>query len=352
MIAELKSILPEYSILMSTITATGADIARKLPRIMGVIYLPIDISFIIRRILRIIKPQMLIIAETELWPNLLLEAKKMGIKIVIVNGRISEKSIHRYCRFKSLFKEPLDKINVFCMQTEMDAKRINSLGIPWNKIKVTGSAKFDLHAVIPHPKVIKQFRQSLNLIDVKDIIVAGSIREKEEEIVISAYQYVLSHMPNTTLIIVPRHLRRIEYIKNILRKKKISYSLRTKTPQPPVIILDTIGELILAYAISTIAIVGGTFTPVGGHNILEPAALGKLVLFGPYISNYQEPAKLLIACGGGIQVYSSNELAEKIISLLENPVDITKKGMSAKELVEANQGASIKNANIIKELLA
>jgi len=350
MVISLKAEFPEYSILISTITTTGADIARKLS-VMGVIYLPLDLSIVVKRVLRIINPKILVIAETELWPNLILQAKKRGTRVIIVNGRISDKSIVGYQRLKGLFKKPLEQVDLFCMQTEMDAQRINSLGAPAEKIMVTGSAKFDTGVVIPTLEVIKRFQREIEIPDMLPIIVAGSIREGEETVLINAYQLLIQQIPDAVLIIAPRHLRRIEFIKNALSKKNLSYSLRTRGGKSSVIILDTIGELNLAYAISSVAIVGGTFVPVGGHNIIEPAALSKMVLFGPHINNYQEASKLLIACNAAIQVSSAAELTESIIYLLKNPDEMSERGLAGKRLVEENQGASTRNVEAIKGLL-
>jgi len=358
MVMELKANLPEYSILISTITATGTDIARKLSA-MGVIYLPLDLPFVVKRALRIINPKILVITETELWPNLLLQAKKQGIKVIIVNGRISEKSIDGYQRFKGLFKKPLEQVDLFCMQTELDAKRIGSIGAPSEKIMVTGSAKFDLGVTIPSLETIKRFQKEIEITDMSPIIVAGSIREKEECVILDAYQQIRQQVPDAVLIIAPRHLQRIEYIKKALKKRNLSYSLRTRgekrgkeeSKEKTVIILDTIGELLLAYAVSSVAVVGGTFVPVGGHNIIEPVALGKMVLFGPHVNNYQEAASMLIATDAAIQVSSASELSDKITYLLKNPDEMSQKGLSGKKFVEENQGASMRNVNAIKGLL-
>ncbi|MFH1860794.1 MAG: 3-deoxy-D-manno-octulosonic acid transferase, partial [bacterium] len=358
MARELNPTLPEYSILLSTITATGTDIARKLSA-MGVIYLPLDLPLVVRRTLRIINPKILVITETELWPNLILQAKKQGIKVIIVNGRISEKSISRYQRLKGLFKKPLEQVDLFCMQTELDAKRIGSLGAPPEKITITGSAKFDLGTNIPHPEIIKRFQKEIEITDTAPIIVAGSIREKEEGVILDAYQQIKQQVPDAVLIIAPRHLQRIESIKKALQKRNLIYSLRTsrekrgkeESSEKTVIILDTIGELLSAYAVSSVAIVGGTFVPVGGHNIIEPVMLGKMVLFGPHVNNYQEAAKLLIATDAAIQVSSASELADKIIYLLKNPDEMSQRGLLGKKFVEENQGASMRNVEAIKGLL-
>ncbi len=358
MVAELKLNLPEYSILISTITTTGTNIARKLST-MGVIYLPIDLPLVVHRVLGIINPKILVITETELWPNLILQAKKKGIKVIIVNGRISEKSIGRYQKIKWLFKKPLGTgVDLFCMQTELDAQRIASLGAPSEKIMVTGSTKFDLGVDVPCPEEIRRFLKEIEITEEKDvlpIITAGSIREKEEEIILDAYQQVRQQIPDAVLIIAPRHLQRIEYIKKALQKRNLSYGLRTrrnqrgieKKEEKSVIILDTIGELLLAYAVSSVAVVGGTFVPVGGHNIIEPVALGKMVLFGQHINNYREAANLLIAADAAIQVSSASGLADKIVYVLENPDEMSQKGIAGKKLVEENQGASTRNVEAI-----
>ncbi len=359
MIMELKSNLPEYSILVSTITTTGTNIARKLST-MGVIYLPIDLPLVVNRVLRIINPKILVITETELWPNLILQAKKRGIRVIIVNGRISKKSIHSYQRLKGLFKKPLGSgIDLFCMQTELDAQRIASLGGPSEKIIVTGNTKFDMCVDIPHPDVIKRFQKEIEITETVPIIVAGSIRGKEEDVILDAYQQIRQQIPDAVLIIAPRHLQRIEAIKRSLQKRNLSYSLRTrrnqkgmeKKEEKAVIILDTMGELCLAYTISSVAIVGGTFVNVGGHNIIEPVALGKMVLFGPYVHNYQETSNLLIAANVAIQVSSAAALADKIVYLLQNPDEMSQRGIEGKKFVEENQGASTRNIEAIKGLL-
>lgn len=368
LIKQLNKELPEYTLLISTITITGKKEAEKL--VDNVIFCPIDIKWAVKRAINTILPIMLIVLETELWPNLLDQAKKTNCKIMLANGRLSTRNIKRYLLIKPLMKKTLLNIDIFSMQSQDDANRIVSLGALQERVKVSGNCKFDLPVGASLAPAINEkhqieYQELFNQLDIKQeeiIMVAGSTREGEEEILLQAFKSLQKEFPLLRLIIAPRHLKRLQEIEGII--KRMGFTSRRKSQPsvpcslplaysfiPPIILLDTIGELKAVYTLSHICFVGGSLVPIGGHNILEPASLGKVVLFGKFIDNYKEPATLLLKKGGGIQVSSGVELSGAIKGLLKDPEEIKRRGELAKKMVESNQGASIKNVQLVKMVI-
>jgi 3-deoxy-D-manno-octulosonic-acid transferase len=359
----IRRTYPAYNFLISTVTDTGQDMARKIisdPK--EIVYFPLDFSWIVKRTLEIIRPKLFIMVETELWPNFIRQTKRRGIPSVVVNGRISPSSYKGYRIIKPFLKMVLSNINLFCMQSDMDRGRIVSLGAPEKSTYVTGNVKFDgLKTDIPEEdKLTRQLKDALGDL----ILVAGSTHPKEEEIILDVYKEAKEEFTDLVLILAPRHPERTKELEVLCRHKGFSFIRRTRLTlpsQPPrsfqskprisVVLLDTIGELGQVYSLATVVFVGGSLVPIGGHNILEPAALGKVPLFGPYMHNFVESARLLIAGGGGIQVENSEELLERVLSLLREKEERVSWGKKAQRIVSEHQGASGKTVELIGSLL-
>jgi len=353
LVKAVKSECPGYHFVISTLTSTGQAMARKIiPDGRAFIYFPLDFSCIAGRILDAIKPKMCIITETELWPNFIKEAKERSIPIVMANGRISIFSFRSYRMVKFFMRKVLRNIDLFIMQSQADAERIISLGAPAARVTVAGNLKFDTASDI--------FLRSVNLNQESNrlFFVAGSTHRGEEEIILDVYEKVSETYPDIILILAPRHPERITEVEKLLRSKNFRFRRRTELPFPfpendstRIVLLDTIGELVHFYARARIVFVGGSLVPAGGHNILEPAGLGKAVFFGPYMDNFAEVAQSFISRGAGIVVSNREELLQTILKLLGNPEELEKMGRAALDIVVAHKGAAKKSAVLVKELL-
>jgi len=369
LIEELRKFYPTKRFVISTVTATGNKIAKGIAEKTDfVTYLPLDFSFIVKRVINKIRPSLFIIAETEIWPNLISYLARLNIPIVIVNGRISDSSFRGYLMIKFLLRPILNKISLFCVQTQRDAQRLIGLGVSGDKINITGNMKFDFKDYTDLKKDYTDYRLKLGLNPKEKLLVMGSTHPGEEEIILNVYQGLNKEFPDLRLLIAPRHPERakdiekivIKYGLNLVRVSQLASlpvcQLNRPTGQqanrPTVFILDTIGQLMNYYAISDIVFVGGSLVKKGGHNILEPASLGRPVLFGPHMFNFRDIAELFLKNQAAILVHNQKELREKIKDLLSNPSLATQFCQRAQELILGNQGATQKNVGLIKNLYA
>ena len=344
LLQNLRQEFPGKRFVISTVTPTGNKIAQRIGSTSDFItYLPLDFSFTINYILDKIKPSLFIIAETEIWPNLVSSLYKRNIPTVIVNGRISDGSFRGYLMIKFLLRPILNKIEMFCVQTEVDCQRLMRLGVSETKIRVTGNMKFD---ALPESVKDADYKSKLGLKPEERLLVAASTHPGEEEIVLSAYKSLLFEFCDLRLLIAPRHPERAKEIEKLVLNNGFN---RGRTD---VFILDTVGELIFYYAASDVVFVGGSFVKKGGHNILEPAALGKPVFFGPHMFNFRDIAELFLKKKTGVLVHNAQELAAKIKYLLDNPSEKNKICQAAKQIILENQGATIRNLEILKDIYA
>ena len=353
LIKALKKECPNDNYVISTLTSTGQATARRIvPDARAFIYFPLDFSCVVGRVLDTIKPKLLIITETELWPNFIREAKKRMIPIIVANGRISTNSFGRYKKVKFLMKRVLENIDVFLMQSHVDAARIIALGANPATVTITGNLKFDVGEDILLDSV------DANLQSNKLIFVAGSTHRREEVIILDVYGEIRKTYPHMVLILAPRHMQRIGEVERLLSSRNFKFTRRSELPSPfkgnslnQIILLDTVGELTHFYALAKVVFVGGSLIPVGGHNILEPASLGKGVLFGPYMDNFEEIAQSFVLRGAGRVVSNRKELLDSILELLSNPEELERMGKTALEIVKANKGSAEKSAKLAKNLL-
>lgn len=355
----LRQIRPDCSIVVSTTTESGRNMAREtFGKEIAIVYAPIDFVGSVRKALSIIRPDVMVFLETELWPSWLRQAHRMGIKTALVNGRISLKSIDGYLRFRFFFHEVLKNFDVFSMITDGDAGRIESMGADTKKIEINGNAKYDLLASTVDPSVEAEIRGVLNLNAEERVFVAGSTRKGEEAMILDAYEKILKDFPDTILLIAPRHIERTHEIGAMFESRGFEYQLRTdfsdgvKRRKKQIVILNTFGELFNAYSIGTIVFSGGSLVPFGGQNPLEPAIWGKAVFYGPHMDNFLDAKSILEDADAGVEVENPEDLAEKAIRLLRHPEELRAIGERAKEAVLKNEGAAEKHARVIEKLLS
>jgi 3-deoxy-D-manno-octulosonic-acid transferase len=362
LLKKIKREFPHLKIILTTMTSTGNETAKTyLPEADQVFFFPIDHPFIIRRTIEKIQPNLLLIAETELWPNLLRSCGKKGIPIVLFNGRISQKSFQRYLLFKFFFKECLKHVSLFLMQTEEDRIRIIEMGGESQKTRVVGNLKFDQTFPSFTQETMVEIVKILGLQGKENIFIAGSTHSGEEEILVNLYKEIKKMDPHLVLILAPRHLERLEEVERVLKKESLSWLRKTSLPlgagrsdqeQPDVILLDTMGELMGIYSLGTVVFVGGSLVPVGGHNPLEPLFFKKCVLFGPYMFNFLEISSRLIEAGGAIQVSGKEDLFSQMKRLLFD--EGARKGVGEKgyQFLQKHQGATARVFEEIKPFLS
>jgi len=353
LIPRLRETFPDSDLVLSTLTPTAqAIVKKKYPNLLS-IFFPIDLSWVVAKTLKRIKPALIILLEGEFWPNFLLVAGKKNIPVVLVNGRITSRSRKWYGLIKWIMDPALEKVRLFALQTEAYAERFRLLGIPEEKIHITGNMKYDLVAdETKKPGLLKLFQAEPD----EEIIIAGSTHQPEEEILIWVYEQLKKDYPNLRLILAPRHIERVPEIENHLEARHHKYIKRSQLPlkediKDCVIIVDTLGELKGLYSICMLAFVGGSLVPVGGQNILEPAVAGKPVLFGPHMYNFQEAAEILLSAGAAWQVKDEHELGKRMEWLLDNFELAQKSGEQGQAALKKHQGATERNLALIQNIL-
>ena len=359
LLPQLRERYPRFRLFVSTTTMAGQQVARgNLPYVDEVFYFPFDLGFIVNRTLRLVRPRLFVMMETEIWPNMLRACHREGVKTALVNGRISTRSYPRYRFARFFFRRVLAHVDRFCMQSEESARRIVEMGADRDRVIVTGSLKFDsleLPGLSPdrgRNRVLRYFRMTPG----RPVVVAASTLKGEEEPVLEAFQRVRATWGHALLIIAPRKPERFDEVERLARRGGWRVARRTELPvdsepRMDVVILDTIGELAQLYPVATAVFVGGSLVDAGGHNILEPAVFGKPIVFGPHMHNFAEIAQTFTQNRGAIQVRSGAELESALVELLSDPVRRASLGAAARALVEANRGARAKTMAVIAQLL-
>jgi 3-deoxy-D-manno-octulosonic-acid transferase len=354
---QLRERYPRLKLFLSTTTMTGQQIARnKFQYVDEVCYFPFDLGFVVSRTLRLVKPKLFIMMETEIWPNLLRACRRAGVKTVLVNGRISSRSYPRYRIARPFFRRVLAQVDRFCMQGEESARRIIEMGADPEKVVVTGSLKFDSLELPGAPdrgrnRVLRYFRLAPD----RPVIIAASTLKGEEGPVLDAFRHVRARLPQALLIIAARKPERFGEVEQMARQAGWDVARRSELrvdaePRHDVVVLDTLGELAQLYQVATVVFVGGSLVDQGGHNILEPAVFGKPIVFGPYMENFAEIARAFVEHEAAIQIRSARELPDVVLGLLNDPVRRAGLGAAARALVEANRGARGKTMTAIAKV--
>jgi 3-deoxy-D-manno-octulosonic-acid transferase len=356
LLTALRRRFPRLPILVSTVTETGQATAREKMAADAYVYFPLDYPWVVHHAIARLQPCLFLMVETEIWPNFLRALARQEIPAVLVNGRISPRSFRGYRRLRPFMRQILQSIGTFGMQTKVDAERIIAIGAEPCRVQITGNIKYDL-ALEPLSDADEQALRADLGIGEAPVLMAGSTHRGEEEIVIAAYLQARAQVPKLRLLLAPRHLDRLDEIGALLRKHQLTVRRRSLGRQPSrdtdasVLLLDTIGELAKVYAVGTVVFVGGSFVPIGGHNVLEPAAHRKPILFGPHMHNFHQIATALLEAGGALQVQTAGSLGENISALLQQPERRQALGEAAYQVLRDNQGAIDRTVELIAQLL-
>ncbi len=354
LIKSLMQRYPEIPVLVTGMTPSGsAQIQKHLGESVSHMYAPYDLPHLWKRFLHKINPQLLIIMETELWPNMLAQCHAKQIPTLLINARLSEKSAKGYGRFSGLIKEMLDNLNTVAVQNQQDGDRFIRLGLAPEKLHITGTVKFDITI---SPELLEKARELRFSWDAKrPVFIAASTHEGEEKIILDAFKKISAQDPDTLLILAPRHPERRQAIIQLCENHGFSYCLRSQNEIPQattkVFIADTMGELLLFYAVSDIAFVGGSLIERGGHNILEPAAIGIPVITGPFLYNFAQIDRLLSESEALIKVKNAGGLATAVLGLLNDAKKREAVGKRGEAVIAKNRGASEKQLNLIARLM-
>jgi 3-deoxy-D-manno-octulosonic-acid transferase len=347
----LKKRFPARPVVVSTTTLTGQRIAReRMGFADGFFFFPLDWPGPVRRVLRAVAPALVIILETEIWPNFLREARRASVPVVFVNGRISDRSFARYLRANGLFGGFLGRVladaELFLMQSEADAERVRALGAPAGRVAVAGNMKYDLAAPEPGP-FARWLEGQLEEQERWPVVIAGSVVADEEEPVLAAFDLVQRRWRRALLVLAPRKPERFEAAARIVAERGWQLARRSalKMDAPldaaaDVLLLDTVGELAALYRLADAVFVGGSLVPAGGHNILEPACFGKAPVFGPSMENFRDIAARFVEIGAGRMVGSAAELGQAWLELVEDEMQRLGMGLAAQALIERHSGAT------------
>ena len=341
-IDELKRRFPSHRVLISTTTATGNRLAQRRFGAENVFYFPLDFAFAIRPYLAALRPEFVVVAETELWPNFLRLVKRSGARIAIVNCRISDRSLRGYKRLAFWVPRVLKNVDLFLAQTGQDRQRLMEIGAPAAKVMVTGNLKFDA-APPKAPAIVESLRENLSLSGAGPVLVCGSTFEQEEGTLLSAFRNILATHARAVMILAPRHPERFKEVAELVEKlgfRLIRRSLWSGEPLAgSVFLLDSIGELAAVYSLSTVAFVGGSLVPRGGHNILEPALYGVPVLIGNHYENFRDIVNFFLS-QQAVRVVGLAELPLTFMELIEHPERREALGRNAVAALESQRGAT------------
>jgi 3-deoxy-D-manno-octulosonic-acid transferase len=358
LVKALRQRYPGKKIVISNVTETGREVARKIAGVDFYIYFPFDYPFAVARALKRVNPSLVLIMETEIWPNFIRKAHGLGIPVVLVNGRISDRSFRRYLKLSWFFGPVLRQLSAICMQSSEDARRIQAVGALPAQVRVTRNLKYDMTISGRSTAEREQLQGRYCLPGDALIFTAGSTHEGEEQLVISAYQAALKSGISVVMVLVPRHPERARQVAGLLTTGGISHRLRStleehgdKLAVGQVLLVDTVGELLNLYAVSDLVFVGGSLVPTGGHNVLEPAALSVPVIFGPHMDNFREISALILAGGAGIQVADGDELAGQLQGLLKDSERRRQMGRCGSGVVAANSGSVELHCAVIEQIL-
>ena len=358
LIPALRDRYPEHPLWLSTTTQTGRAAATGLDGIDGLFYFPLDLSPVVARVLDRVRPQLFVMVDTELWPNLLRHCTLRGVKTVLVNGRISDRAYPRYRLVRPFFRHVLAGVDHCCAQNEESGRRLVDLGAPPTRVTVTGNLKFDTLTVPDSrsPWVRDGVLRAFRIAEGRTVVMAASTHAGEEMPVLEAFASVRRANPTALLVVAPRHPERCGEVMALATGQGLETVRRSELPvdgepRAAVVVLDTVGELATLFQIATVVFLGGSLVPAGGHNMLEPAAWGKPVVFGPHMENFAEIAELFHTNRAACQIRSADALEPTLSTLLGDPVQRAALGAAARALVEAHRGATDRSLTVMAALL-
>ena len=345
---------PDWDFVITTTTRTGLDVAKKEFAQHTVCYCPLDFSWAVRRAIARIKPSAIVLVELELWPNLVLTAKRLGVLLALINGRLSEKSFRGYCRIRPFVGRLLNGFDLLAVQNREYGDRLLELGAPSERLHLTGSIKFDGVLSDRSNAQTTELRRFFGLRNDDKVFIAGSTQAPEESFALDTWQALRSEFPNLRLILVPRHKERFDEVAAVVTSRGLSLQRRSNAIQESgdVLLLDTLGELTACWGLADIAFVGGSLTQRGGQNMIEPASFGAAVLFGPNTWNFRDIVEQLLARDAACVVRSPQELTATVRALLQQPSVADELGHRASEFVATQQGAALRTVELLQRMSA
>jgi len=353
LVERMRDSFPGHRVVVSTTTDTGQDLARKRFGPENVFYFPMDFAFAIRPYLEDLKPKLVILAETEFWPNFLRLVHGSGAAIAVVNARISDRSWPRYRRFDWALRHMLADVDLFLAQTQPDRERLEALGAEPQRVHVTGNLKFDVSLPAP-PPIVEQLRRSLTAEGAGPVLVCGSTVEDEEAPLLKAFENLRVSHPRAVMILAPRHPERFDDVAILVQQMGIALHRRSRWQGEPlaggVFLVDSIGELAALYALGEVAFVGGSLVPRGGHNIIEPAQHGVAVVTGNHTENFRDIVGLFQS-RDAVRIVGLSELPLTLMHLLENDEERRALGRRAKETIQSQMGATLRTVEELKGLV-
>ncbi len=355
LVRRLQKQRPDLPIILTTTTPTGSQRVRSLfGRDVFHRYFPWDLPWAVRRFLRQVQPSLLVMVETEIWPNLLEICHQQGIGTLLANGRLSERSARGYARLGGFSRRVFGRIGLVAAQSEADARRFVELGVPAERVTVTGSIKFDLKIPASVQEQAQVMKRRLG--EGRPLWIAASTHEGEEEQVLEAHRRVLQEHPNAGLLLVPRHPERFQRVAALVRRRGFTLARRSReksgdSTTAEVFLVDTMGELPLFLGVADLAFIGGSLVPIGGHNMLEAAAQGVPVVFGPQMFNFAAISRLLLDEGAALQVADQQELGDTVARLLGDAAERSRLGENGRRVVEQNRGALDRLGELVDRLL-
>ena len=353
-LAEIQAQLPDWRIVVSTTTDTGQKLARQKFGNDRVFYAPLDLPWTVQAYIDALQPRLLVLAESEFWPNLLHCARQSGTAVAVVNARVSDRSLPRYKRFRRLLERVLDDVSVFLAQSQEDADRLVAIGAPADRVHVGGNLKFDV-APPKRVEVVERIAEETRREKIGPVIVAGSTLDGEELMLLEAFRAVRNLFPSAMLLLAPRHPERFGTVAILLASSEIPCRRRSQWSGGPlaggsVLLLDTIGELASLYQIADLAFVGGSLVAKGGHNILEPAYFGVPILVGPHTENFRDIVEIFLRADA-LTVVTPQTLTSTVLDLLDDLEKRERLGRKAKEVLLQEQGATRRTVNAILGLM-
>jgi 3-deoxy-D-manno-octulosonic-acid transferase len=354
LIAGLRDRYPERRVLISTTTASGQALARQRFGEENVFYFPLDFRFSVRRWLRALRPELVVLAESEFWPNFLRMAREEGARLVVVNARVSDRSWPRYRRLRLVMKGILRDMDLLLAQTNEDGRRLIAVGADAERVRVVGNLKFEVKPPAASP-LRAELRSHLAKNGAGPVVVLGSTVEGEEELLLPAIRAVLERFTSAVVVLAPRHPERFTPVGELLRSSGLRWQRRSKWDGSDplagsVLLLDSIGELASLYELASVAFVGGSLVPRGGHNILEPAQAGAAVLTGPHTENFREMVSIFVQ-RGAVRIVEAREVEPVLTELLANPGARAELAQRAQAIVRAQSGATARTLEAIGALL-
>ena len=351
---ELKMRLPGWRTVVSTTTDTGQKLAQQRFGENNVFYVPLDLAFAVHAYLKALRPRLLVLAESEFWPNLLHEAHRGGTSVAVVNARVSDRSLPRYLRFRSLLRRVMRNVDLYLAQSEEDARRLVEIGAPPERVQVGGNLKFEVKPPVAS-EAVHTFSATLQRDGAGPVLVVGSTLAGEDELLLDCFRCVVEQYPNAVMVLAPRHPERFDAVAALLAASGLRWQRRSKWDRQQslngcVFLLDSIGELASLYEVADLAFVGGSLVPKGGHNVLEAAQFGVPILVGPHTENFRDMVRIFQQAVA-VKVVTPGLLTPMVLGLLQNADERVRLGQRALDVIRTQQGATERTVAELLRLL-